>query len=479
MRSLRWKLLATTLAVVFIPVYFLNRHALDFFDRFTRADLEAHLRQCAGMLGEQYRESFGEAAGAATGHPEAARFGRLVAACARETGSRVRVLSREGTILFDSSSGPVAAGGSLTGLPEVREALLGAYSARARLTPDRRYMYYYIARPVKDGRRNVLAVVYIARHTDTIMRAIQRMLSNQRAATWLALGLAAAAAAALSQTLTRRLRALTRATRAFAEGSAPLTARVGVGGGDEIAVLGQAVRRMADDIAGRNAYNRQFVATTIHELRTPLTAIKGAAEILEQGAGDKPDARRKFVGNIRHEADRMIRFIGDLRELTRLDSEMLHGRKREVDYGAFLREATERLMTAFGEPHAAFRLEAPEAGLAARIVPERIEQVLANLLENAFRYTPPDGRVTVCASRGPDRAVVTGVLDTGRGIAPEHLGRVFERFFTTEPADERGESGSGLGLAIAESIVRSHGGRIWVESEPGKGANFFFSLPCS
>ena len=102
---------------------------------------------------------------------------------------------------------------------------------------------------------------------------------------------------------------------------------------------------------------------------------------------------------------------------------------------------------------------------------------MGNLLDNAARYTPASGCIEVRVEAGPDDTVVTSVRDTGCGIAPSNLGKVFDRFFTTEPKDKPKDYGSGLGLAIAKSIVENHQGRIWVESTPGQGTTFFFSLP--
>ena len=219
----------------------------------------------------------------------------------------------------------------------------------------------------------------------------------------------------------------------------------------------------------------------MHELKTPLTAIKGAVEILEQGAGEKADARRKFLGNIRHQTARMIRLVGELRELTRLDTELLRGQKTRVDYAEFVETALERLEPTFDTVHAPCRLDVPEREetIDAMIVPGRIEQVISNILDNAFRYTEPSGEVTVTVRRGEDGTVVTAVRDTGCGITATNIDRVFDRFFTTEPKGQRREYGSGLGLAIARRIVENHGGTIRVESAPGRGACFFFSLPAA
>jgi len=467
-RSLRWKLVLTSLLLVFVPVYLLNRQAITFFDRFTRSSLEEHLKNVAFAVGEGYRLSQrdGEAADAGAGFPAYLR------AMADETKAHIRVLDPAGEVLFDSESGRDVLTGSR---PEIAAARSGAYSARCRLTADRQYMYYYIARPIKTGVRDIVCVVYVVRHTGPIIGAINRMISDQRRATAAAVAVAAVTAAAVAWTLTRRLRLLTRSARDYAARGGPFDPRVK--GNDEIGVLAGTLRGMASEIEARNGYNRDFVSTTIHELRTPLTAIQGAVELLEQGAAENPAARAKFLGNIRRQSARMIRLVGELRELTRMDTDLLKAPTETVDYASFLRDAVARLEEVFDQPRAACSLQVEE-GIEPRValMPDKIEQVMSNLLENAFRYTPVSGAVTVRV-RVENGLATTEVEDTGPGIAPSNLSRVFDRFFTTESRDRSTDYGSGLGLYIARRIVESHGGTISAANVPGGGARISFSLP--
>lgn len=474
MRSLRWKILLTCVAIVFIPIYLLNRHALEYFDWFARTDLERQLRHVAVIVGEQYRTL--PTGGAPTDGPAGRdAFNRWLRRTANEMGGRIQILNTDGLVTHDSAD-PPEAGTDLRDRPEVAEAVTGAYSARARLTDDRRFMYFYIAQPIKDDARHTLAVAYVTRHSDAIMQAIRQMIHQQRVATGLALGLAALAALVLALTLTRRLRALRRAAKRYAAGAGPLDPPLR--GRDEIAELDHAIHEMAAELETRHAYNREFVRTTLHELRTPLTAIRGAAELLRDGAGAQPDARARFLDNILHQTERLTRLVGELRDLTRLDAEHRAPPPPPADYHAFLRAAVARLEDTFPLPHAALRLELSESTPLVPFVPHRLEQVFSNLLDNAFRYTPSDGSVTIRVEPPRDGAVRTVVADNGCGISAENLPRIFERFFTTERRDVAAAHGSGLGLAIAQSIIHNHRGRIWAESEPGSGARLIFELPC-
>ena len=335
-------------------------------------------------------------------------------------------------------------------------------------------MYYYVAVPVKRGEQ-VCGVAYLSRHTGHVTKASIKLSSFQQKTTAGAIMAGVLLATLLAFRLTSRLRTLTVAATAFARGQAPL--QVDVRGRDEIAELARAIRQMATELQRTNQYNREFIATIMHELKMPVTAIQGAAELLEQGAVVREEARVKFLGNIRFESERMARMIWELGELTKLDTEIPHAPKEKVPYGACVREIVERFETTLDEAHAAIRVNLHARPVFAKIIPGRIEQVIGNLLDNAVRYTPATGRIEVTVEPGPDSTVVTTVRDTGCGIAPANLGKVFDRFFTTEPRDRPRDYGSGLGLAIAKSIVENHQGAIEVESLPGQGATFRFRLP--
>ncbi|MBI3985458.1 MAG: HAMP domain-containing protein [Lentisphaerae bacterium] len=528
MISLRWKIIVLCLVVLLPPMLLLNRYAIDTFDRFTRRTLENQMSDTAFIVGEQVKALLDE--NGELDDDALARLNELVGAYAREVEARIRVLSDTGLVLADSDAGettgdshddavqhlsqpgmadlprvrqaflPVIPRGTLarpngthvrnvdgydandgktadvdlSSLPEVRTALAGQYRARWDLTPDRKYMFYYVARPIEQE-GGVWGVVYVSRHTSPIMKTISGMVRVQRSILFAALGLGALLAAVLAHSITRRLRSLTTTTSAFARGQAPLELRAM--GRDEIGELAAAIRTMADNIHNSNRYNREFVSSLMHELKMPITAIKGAAELLDQGAFDKPGARSKFLGNIRFEADRLDRLVWELNELTKLDTEMAQLQKEKTDYAACLKGIVERFTAALYVSHADIKLTLPEKPLPVLIHPGRIEQVVCNLLENALRYTPASGSIEIRAEEGPDRTVVTSVRDTGCGIAPANLAKIFDRFFTTEPKNTTKDYGRGLGLAIAKSIVKNHHGRIRAESTLGEGACFFFSLP--
>ena len=467
MSSLRWRLLAVTLLVVFLPVWWMHREAVRFFDRFSSRAQEEHMRETAFAAGELLRRMPRDLPG------EWIRLDDTLRLIAARDQTRFRVYDRAGALRIDTGL-PAGATPAANDVPAtVASALGGRYKASWELTSDRKFIWYHCAEPVLDG-DEVVGVIYVSRHTNPIIQAVSQMQRNQQTAMFAALGLAGAASVLLAWTLTRRLRRLARGAAAVAGGAAqtlePLSGR------DEIAELSRAFATMTDELARRNRYNREFVSTTLHELKAPLTAIRGAAEILQHGAGERPDAREKFLASILHQSDRMARLVEELNLLTRVDAEASAAPREAVDVCALLRGVAERAELAFEPPRARLVAEVPSEPLVVTAHAAQLEQVVLNLLDNAFRYTPEAGEVRLAARPAGDRVVVE-VADNGPGIAPSNLPKIFDRFFTTEPKGLRREYGSGLGLAIAKAIVEGHGGVISAASEPGRGAVFTVSLP--
>lgn len=473
MRSIRWKIIVLCLVVLVIPIAILSRYTTRIFDEFTRRNLEQQMIDMAFVVGEQFKSMI--RADGSLPDERQTDLARVISAYSRQTDSRIEVLSSNGVVLADSATN-TSVGTDLSNLPEVGTALGGKYKARYALTPDHKFMFYYIAMPIRLNDK-VAGVAHLSRHTNPIVKTIRQMVRFRQIATAAAVVIGIVLATVLAHTITSRLRKLTASTKAFARGETPL--KVEVRGRDEIGELAQAINTMAGEIARTNRYNREFVSAVMHELRMPITAIKGAAELLDQGAFEKKEARDKFLANIRFEADRLARLVWELNELTKLDTEGQHTLKEKIGYGACVGEIVERFKTSLDEPHAEITLSLPEKDLLVFLNLGRIEQVICNLLENAVRYTPATGSIAVTVIEGPDGTAITSIKDSGCGILPANIGKIFDKFFTTEPKDKPKDYGSGLGLAIARSIVENHQGRIWVESEPGKGATFSFTLPLS
>ncbi|MCP4514992.1 MAG: cell wall metabolism sensor histidine kinase WalK, partial [Delftia sp.] len=220
-----------------------------------------------------------------------------------------------------------------------------------------------------------------------------------------------------------------------------------------------------------------FVANVSHELRTPLTSVKGTVETLRDGAVDDPEVRDRFLETVERETDRLIRLVNDLLILSRADSEALNLRRETLDLAELARVTVERLGPQAEEQGLALQVLASPSAPPAWADPDRVEQVLVNLLDNAIKYSRPGGSVTVRVEAGPEGQALAQVRDEGIGIPAADLARIGQRFYRADRARSRAQGGSGLGLAIARALVLAHGGQLWVESQENEGTGVSFTLP--
>ena len=219
----------------------------------------------------------------------------------------------------------------------------------------------------------------------------------------------------------------------------------------------------------------EFVANVSHELRTPLSLIKGYVETLLDGAKNNPEVATKFLQTIERNARRLDLLIQDLLAISALES----GRVKLNVQPVLMQAAVEEVFSNLKERAAARNVKLVNAlpDLTAGADPDRLQQVLANLLDNAVKYGRDGGTVTISGRQAEDGMVEIAVRDDGPGIPAESLERVFERFYRVDKGRSREQGGTGLGLAIVKHIVQSHGGKVWAKSEPGQGATFCFTLP--
>jgi len=273
----------------------------------------------------------------------------------------------------------------------------------------------------------------------------------------------------LARMLARPLADVGAAARRVAEGD--YAARVPREGPEELASLADSFNQMAASLQRQETMRRDFIANAAHELRTPLTNLQGYLEALRDGV---IVADRATYESLWEEADRLVRLSRSLDALAEGDAASGAPEMVELDLAAAVRMALELAGPSLERAGLQVVTEVPDA-LPARANPDQLAQVLANLLSNAARYTPAGGTVTVRAERRPSDLLVS-VINTGEGIPPEDLDRVFERFYRVEKSRDRARGGAGIGLAVVKQLVEAAGGRVGAESADGH-TRVWFSLP--
>jgi two-component system sensor histidine kinase ChvG len=488
--QIRLRLLVVNLLVLLVPVVgieFARIHERQLLDA-----LERDMKNQAALV-----RAMVEADLAHGGAIEDPRHGELLTAAARSTRTRVRLLDARGEVLADSHENGPPEGpeqppprilgrslrdrgqvplGDLQRNPadpnawpeladrlEVRAALAGVPSARTRMRARDPGVFLFIAEPIRSD-REVVGAVYAARSTRPVMVELYRIRAGLFRVLAVAVCFTATITLLLSWSISRPLTRLSRAAKRVAAGEPDVV--IPVGGGGEIAELGESFAWMKARLDARLRYIEGFAADVAHEFKSPLTSIRGAAELLEEGAADEPEARARFLRNIELDVARLDRLVSRLLQLSRIEasSEAM----ALVDLEALLGRVTER--ASGPEQPIELRYKASARFLRAREMD--LETALLNLLDNAVRFSPPGVAVEVEVTGGVP-AIKIGIVDRGPGIPAAVMPRIFDRFFTTD-ADR---DGTGLGLSIVQSVITAHAGTIRVESPPGQGATFTITLP--
>lgn len=503
---IRVRLLIVNLVVLLVPIAGLEFARL--YERQLLSSLERDMRNQATLVREtlEARLEDGETL-------DDARVQRVLVASARQTRTRIRVLDASGAGVLDShaegppegpeppaptilpgsayavarSSSDVSAETSpdvvemwsARSIPrevwppvpqrrEVRSALRGHPDAYTRVRDRAPAVLLFVTEPIRSG-GDVAGVVYVTRSTRPVLTELYRIRRGLIQVLVVAVIFTLLLTLVLAWSISRPLSRLARAARRIAAGERGV--EVPVGGSGEIRELGEAFDTMTRELDARMRYTSEFAADVAHELKSPLTSIRGAAELLQEGAADDAEARARFTSNIQLDAERLDRLVNRLLELSRIDSRQLP--MEPVDLAAVVDRVIARTHT----PEQPVEVEWQTSRRELQGREEDLERALLNLVENAVRFSPGGVPVMVTIAEEPSgrgRSVVTiRVTDRGPGIPTSHREKVFDRFFTTD-ADR---SGTGLGLAIVRSVARAHGGDATQRETPGGGATFEISLP--
>lgn len=461
------------IVIMSIVTLFINRSAVEEFRRYVT------LRDVRGMTGRGVEDllAYYQQRGSWDGvesllgegvYLDSDRAGILLGATSAEIGVEqkakepdVLLTDAEGLVVFDSE-------GKMEGKQVSRRQMANAWP---------------IAETDDAANQPVGYLLILFRYTKPIGDLEQRFLDRVERAllvgTVLAVVLIVVMGAVLNRRLNAPLQRLAAAARAVAAGD--LGQRVETEGSVEVAQVGRAFNEMTAALQESEVLRQNMVADVAHELRTPLSVLQGNLWAI---LNDAYPLEKAEIARLYDETRLLGRLVEDLRELALADAGQLRLNLRPTGVGQLIRRTVGNFaLAAEGQEVNLTAAVSDEAGLA-QADPDRVAQVLRNLLVNALRHTPAGGSVTVTVSSAKE-ALEIAVADTGEGIAPQHVEHVFERFWRADPARSRsgkdGETrlrgGTGLGLAVAQSLVEAQGGRIWVESRPGAGATFCFTLP--
>lgn len=358
----------------------------------------------------------------------------------------------------------------LTNVPqEVVAALEGRYGAATRPTPGQRSLTLNSAVPIRGGSQ-VIGAAVISQSTLRILQALYTLRLRIFEVVVASMVVAALLSLLMSATIVRPLVRLRHAAASLADRRGPLTGtfRV-VDRRDEIGDLAHALEQLTLRLDAHIRLVESFAADVAHEFKNPLASIRTASEML--AADEDPADRARFLRMLVQDVDRLERLVSGVRDLARIDAQLAHEPVTKVDVARVVEEVLQHC----GAAHVSVQMPQQER-LITRASRDRLFQVFENLVDNALGFSP-DGRLEIDISRADHRCRIT-IADSGPGIPPAHLERVFERFFTYRPGEPNARRNhTGLGLAIARTIVEGYGGAIGASNRTDGGACFSVELP--
>lgn len=404
-------------------------------------------------------------------------------AMARAAGGRITLVARNGLVTADSEADPRHMENH-SSRPEIRAALGGATGSDARTSNTVGVRFLYVAIPLRDG---ALRIAVPLKEVDSQVSGIRHQLL---AAVAIAFIPGFLVAALFARYVSKRLAGIIDYAGRLARGD--FQARLSQSWSrDELGMLteqlnetGEKLQAMFHQLQAEHAeleklerIRKDFVINVSHELRTPLASIQGYTETLLDGALHDPEHNVRFLSIIRQNAERLGRLTADLMTLSRIELKTARFQFASYDVNALVEDCIDSIRPLAERKTVTLNFESAPTGADMFCDSEAVHQILTNLLDNALKYTPTGGSITVGARPISEENIEIYVKDTGIGIPEEDQSRLFERFYRVDKARSREMGGTGLGLAIVKHLVRSQGGEVRVESAVGTGSTFIFTLP--
>jgi two-component system phosphate regulon sensor histidine kinase PhoR len=400
---------------------------------------------------------------------------------AKAAGVRLTWIAPDGRVIADSDNDPQRMENHRN-RPELTAAFAGREGWSKRLSPTMGVMFLYAAVPVPSG------ALRLAIPLSAVSRQVNAIRRQMLASTAIAFFPSILIAALFARSVSRRLAGIIEHARKLANGD--FKARLAPDGKDELGLLSERLNEtshklqvMFEELEREHAeleklerIRKDFVINVSHELRTPLASIQGYTETLLDGAIDDTEHNVRFLRIIRQNAERLRRLTEDLLTLSRIELNRRTFEFYRYEVNSLLRENIELMQPIADRNGIKLQFEPAPEGTEAYCDSEAVHQILMNLVDNALKYTPAGGSVTLAARQATANRVLIEVRDTGIGIPEEDLPRLFERFYRVDKARSRELGGTGLGLAIVKHLVRSQGGEVRVESVLNAGSTFSFTL---
>ncbi|MHB1340704.1 MAG: sensor histidine kinase [Coriobacteriia bacterium] len=470
--SIRTRLLVAFLVVALTAAAGLSAYFLQELEDFALRKLEERLHTQARLLSSMASVAYLDS-GDTFSASDIDRLQRSLEDAAPYAASRMRILDSHGVAIVDSTGD---LGDEYRDRTEVQEALAGDYGAATRVTDQGRVALYVAVPILSDGQ--VAGVAYASSTTFSILTLLSDYRLRLLIVVVLFVALTLVLMEILARWLSRPLRELSDIAAAFAAGDHSV--RVRPTGSRETRALADAFNAMGDEVQHvvvelkeEERRKSRFVSDVSHELRTPLTAIRGAAETLLEGDVPAED-ERQFLATIVRESDRLARLANDLLTLQRIEGATGELPLRRIRLAEVVQRAVEGLAPLTDGRGIRVQVEGDAPTVLGDV--DRLQQVIANLVDNASRLTPRGGTVTVRLGKDDGHATVQ-VLDEGPGIPEDALPHLFERFYRAQASRDRSTGGAGLGLAIVAAIVRAHAGSIAAANRPEGGSAFTMRLP--
>ncbi|NLX69486.1 MAG: cell wall metabolism sensor histidine kinase WalK [Clostridiales bacterium] len=482
--SFRWQIVITYLLIIVVGFIITNVSVLNILGRYMINSKKETFRLYANWIAQIISYDY------ASGDPDILSgigydiqdFGEEIFNKERES-TRILVLNKNGVVDYDSYniiSGPdsLLKQNLSKNFPEVVHVLNGESVEPRELyirpgnSSDSKLVLYSYA-PIQHEKHGIIGMVIIS----TSLSGIEQMLNEVKTR----MGTYSITVAVLiiltsylaSGFITQPIKQLTDVIRKMSQGH--LDQRVKISGSRELRQLGEAFNIMSEKLENLDRARNEFVSNASHELKTPLSAIKVLTESLIHMEADDPSVYNEFLNDINSEIDRLNTIISDLLTLVKIDTEEVQLDQEPVDLVKLVNNTLRRLQLLAQQKH--ITLESYyDDHLTVSGDSVKLQQVVSNIVDNAIKYTPEGGRVTVEVYENSGNAVVK-VSDTGIGIPAKDLPHIFDRFFRVDKARSRATGGTGLGLSIAHKIILLHGGNIRVVSEEGKGSIFYIELP--